>query len=138
MMKMLRAFERAIVTALLVMMMLIVLLSCIELAVLIVQQILQGGRFGLLDINELFTVFGFFLMVLIGLELLETVKMYLQEEVVHAECTFLVAIIAITRKVIILDVKEVEPGSLLGIAALVIALAAGYFLLKRAMQQKGG
>jgi uncharacterized membrane protein (DUF373 family) len=42
-----------------------------------------------------------------------------------------VAIIAIARKVIILDVKEVESLSLFGIAAIVIALTAGYFLMKR-------
>jgi len=133
MMKFLRMFERGIVTALLVMMMLVVLLSSIELGVIIVEKILYGERVFLLDINELLSIFGFFLMILIGLELLETVKMYLVDEVVHAECTFLVALIAVTRKVITLDVKTLEPGILLGIAALVIALSAGYFLFKKAM-----
>jgi len=133
MMKFLRMFERCIVTALLVMMMLVVLLSSIELGVIIVEKTLHGERVFLLDINELLSIFGFFLMILIGLELLETVKMYLVDEVVHAECTFLVALIAVTRKVITLDVKTLEPGILLGIAALVIALSAGYFLFKKAM-----
>jgi len=49
----------------------------------------------------------------------------------HFEVVLSVAIIAIARKVIILDVKEVESLSLFGIAAIVIALTAGYYLMKR-------
>ena len=43
----------------------------------------------LLNIEEMLEVFGFFLMVLIGVELLESIKAYLQEERVHAEVVFL-------------------------------------------------
>ena len=40
--------------------------------------------------------------------------------------------IAIARKVIILDVKKMDSGSLLGIAAIILALAGGYYLIKLA------
>jgi uncharacterized membrane protein (DUF373 family) len=88
----------------------------------------------LLDINEMLTVFGFFLTILIGLELIETMKVYLSEELFHVEIIFSVAIIAITRKIIILDVKKLEPLTLLGIAAIVLALAFGYYALKKALK----
>ena len=56
-----------------------------------------------------------FLLVLIGVELLETVKMYLAKKTVHVEVVFTVAMIAIARKVIILDVKELFSLTLIGI-----------------------
>jgi len=69
-----------------------------------------------------------FLLVLIGVELLETVKMYLTQKTVHVEVVFTVAMIAIARKVIILDIKEVPSLTLIGISAIIVALSAGYSL----------
>ncbi|MBN1831416.1 MAG: phosphate-starvation-inducible PsiE family protein, partial [Deltaproteobacteria bacterium] len=48
----------------------------------------------------------------------------------HYEVVLSVAIIAIARKVIILDINEVSSGSLIGIASIIVALTAGYFLMK--------
>lgn len=124
-------FEYLIVLALLLMMMLALLASTIELAIILVQQLLAPPML-LLDVKEMLTVFSFFLMVLIGLELVETIKMYLEEDVFHVEAVVLVAIIAVTRKVIIIDYDSISHEKVLGIAALMIALSAGYFLLKRA------
>ncbi len=46
-------------------------------------------------------IFGFFMLILIGIELLETIRAYLVENVVHVEVVIEVALIAIARKVII-------------------------------------
>ncbi|MCP4623839.1 MAG: phosphate-starvation-inducible PsiE family protein [bacterium] len=124
-------FEWFIVLALLIMMMLALLASTVELAIILVEQLLAPPRL-LLDVDEMLTVFAFFLMVLIGLELVETIKMYLDENVFHVEVVVLVAIIAVARKIIIIDYGAVSYEILLSIAALIIALSAGYFLLKRA------
>jgi len=131
--KFLNNFERIIVFALLGMMMLVVFLSVMELAVILVEQMIKPPRVILLNINELLNIFGFFLIVLIGLELVETLKVYIVDEKVHVEIVFLVAIIAITRKVIILDVKHMEPLNLIGIACIILALSIGYFVLKKAL-----
>lgn len=135
-MKFLRAFERYIVMGLIGMMMVVVFLATVEMAVILVEQMLSPPRFILLGINELLTVFGFFLMVLIGLELIEVMKAYVVEEIVHVEVIFLVAIIAITRKVIILDVKSLPAFTLIGIAAIILALSVGYYVLKKALNNK--
>ena len=124
-------FEWFIVLALLFMMMLALLASTVELAIILVEQLLAPPRL-LLDVKEMLTVFAFFLMVLIGLELVETIKMYLDENVFHVEVVVLVAIIAVARKIIIIDYDAVSYEMLFSIAALMIALSAGYFLLKRA------
>lgn len=85
----------------------------------------------LLDINELLDVFGFFMLILIGVELLETIRAYLNEHEVHVEIVLEVALIAVARKVVIIDVKEYSPETLLAIAAIVLSLAGAYYLQKR-------
>ena len=123
-------FEWYIVLTLLLMMMLALLASTVELAIILFEQLMEPPRF-LLDVKEMLTVFAFFLMVLIGLELVETIKTYFEADIIHVEVVVLVAIIAVARKIITLDYNSTSYGVLLGIAALIIALSAGYFLLKR-------
>ncbi len=131
--KSVKKFENIIVIALLGMMVLVVFLSTIELAVILVEHLLSPPLL-LLEIAELLKIFGFFLMILIGLELVETLKVYISEEVVHVEFVFLVAIIAVTRKVIVLDIKTLDPLTLIGLASIILALSAGFFLLKKALR----
>ncbi len=83
-MKYLEKTEKVIVVSLLVMMVAVVLLSTIELGWLIIKDISTPPVF-FLEIDELLDIFGMFLFVLIGLELLETVKMYLTKKTMHAE-----------------------------------------------------
>ena len=60
-----------------------------------------------------------------------SIEMYLKENTIHAEIMFLVALTAVARKVVILDAKSIDYMTVFAIAALVIALAAGYYLIKR-------
>ena len=135
--KLLKKFEYYIVIGLLAMMALVVFLSTIELAVIILQRMLsEKPQLFLLDISEMLEIFGFFMMVLIGLELIESIKVYLVDESIHIEIICLVAIVAVARKVIILDVYKLPPVTLLGVAAIILALCIGYFFLKRAMHEE--
>jgi len=131
MVKALRLFEKVIILALMAMMVVVVIVSTIELGRLLISDLLDGSS-TLIDINQLLDIFGFFLLILIGVELLETIKAYLAEHVVHVEIVTEVALIAVARKVIVLDVKEVGAELLLGVAALIIAIALAYYLQKRA------
>jgi len=125
-----KKFERMLILALVVMMALVLLLATIELGWIIAKDIVSPPML-LLEIDELLEIFGLFMLVLIGIELLETiVKTYLHQSTDHARIVMAVAIIAIARKVIILDVKESSGLMLLGLAALVLALCVGYFLIK--------
>lgn len=127
----LKEFKKAVITVLTLMMALVLLLSTIELGWVIVKDIVTPPIF-LLDIDELLDIFGLFMLVIIGIELLETVmKTYLMESVNHIEVVLGVAIIAIARKVIILDIKEVSSLTLIGVGVIIISLLAGYFLLKK-------
>lgn len=130
----LERFERAITYTLLVMMAGVVLLATIELGWILVKDVLSPPFF-LLEIHELLELFGLFLMVLIGIELLHSVKTYIVRREFHLETVLTVAMIAVARKIIVLDPQELPQGTLLGIAALVLALALGYYVMRRSRQE---
>lgn len=133
--KILKIFERVIVGSLILMMIIVILLSTIELGRILIADIITRPEY-LLDITELLDVFGFFMLILIGVELLETIRAYLNEHVVHVEIVLEVALIAVARKVIIIDVKEYSPNTLFAIAAIVFSLAGAYYLQKRVSKRQ--
>lgn len=135
MLEYLKRFEKIIIMSLAMMMSLVILLSTIELGWIIANDIITPPVF-LLGIDELLDIFGLFLLVLIGIELLTTIKAYAIEHIVHAEVVLTVAMIAIARKVIILDIKEIPSLTLVGIGVIIIALSLGYYYFKKALVMK--
>ena len=132
----LKLFEKIIVFSLVGMMALVVALATVELGWVIVKDIITPLVF-LLEIHELLEIFGLFLLVLIGIELLDTIKTYLEKRILHVEVVLIVAIIAIARKVIILDEKETSELALFGIGAIILALTIGYYLVKLGYNKPG-
>jgi uncharacterized membrane protein (DUF373 family) len=128
-------FERIIVLILLALMGLIITISTFELSASIIDSMINNKSdkgYMLLNISELLELFSFILLIVIGLELFETIKYYLNKHIIQAEFILLVALTAIARKVIVLDYSKADERLLLGIAATIIALSTGYFLIKRA------
>ncbi len=123
--------RRGIVVALMVLMLSVVALSTVELAALIVLEVIdrETGNL-LLDISELLGLFSFFFLVLIGLELLETIKMYVEANVVQIELVLLVALIAVARKVIVLDLNAYPPLAILALGGIILALGVAYALVR--------
>ena len=129
--------ERVIIIALLVALLLIIAYTTFVFLKLLFYGLYTGVTAPTGDSNifdHLHAIFGGFLSVLIGIELLHTIKMYLREDVVHVEVVLLVALTGVSRHVIDLDYEKLDPMKVLGISALVIALSAGYFLIKRGMK----
>jgi len=128
----LKKYEKIMIQALMVMMAIVLGLATLDLGWLIIKDIAKAPLF-FLSIDDLLEIFGLFMLVLIGIELLESImKTYITQGQPHYEVVLSVAIIAIARKVIILDVKETDSLSLVGIAAIVVALTIGYYLMKKA------
>ncbi len=122
--------ERAIAVALLILMGIVVISGTLEVAYVVLTDLMAPPGF-FLGVADLFDIFGLFLMVLIGLELMTSIKMYLDDNTIHAEMMFLVALTAVARKVVILDAKSIDPMTVFAIAALVIALSGGYYYIKK-------
>ena len=131
----LKKFEHWTLSALIIMMALVILVSTVELGWIIVKDLARPPMF-LLEISDLKEIFGFFLMVLIGIELLETIKAYLVDHVVQVIIILEVALIAIARKLIILDFEKYEGLKIVGTAALIVALAAAFYAVGRRISSK--
>ena len=81
--------------------------------------------------RTLLDIFGFFLSVLIALEILENITAYLKKHVVQVELVIVTSLTAVARKIIILDLKEVSGVSLIGLAVAILSLSISYFIVKR-------
>jgi len=127
----LEKFEELISRALLLMMAAVVLLTTIELGWILGKDVLTPPVF-LLEIGEILELFGMFLLVLIGIELMHSVKIFIKRREIHLEAMLVVALVAVARKVIVLEPRELAPEAVLGLAAMALALTIGYYLVKRA------
>jgi uncharacterized membrane protein (DUF373 family) len=119
----LERFEEIISRALLLMMAAVVLLTTIELGWILAKDVLTPPVF---------------LLVLIGIELMHSVKIFIKRREIHLEAMLVVALVAVARKVIVLEPKELAPAAVLGLAAMALALTIGYYLVKRAGREGGG
>ena len=90
---------------------------------------LKEPPYMLLDISDILATFGAFLAVLIAIEIFINITVYLKEEVIHVKIVLATALMAIARKVIIFDFKELEPDYIYATAAVVLALSIGYWLV---------
>jgi uncharacterized membrane protein (DUF373 family) len=129
--KLAQIFEKVIIYSLIIMMAAILVLATIELGYFLFKSVFTSQDL-LINLDILMELFGLFLLVLIGIELLDTIKVYLKESVVHVEVVVLVAIIAIARKVVVLKIEELSGIVIIGISTLIIALSLSYYLIKKA------
>jgi uncharacterized membrane protein (DUF373 family) len=131
-------FERSLAFVLLIVIAIVAVIALIELCVLLYQDLVSADGF-LLGLNELFEVFGMFLIVLIAVELMASIYMYMVDKSVHVEMMLLIAITALARKVVVLDLEGKGDPALymIGLAALLATLVGGYYLVKRLEQRPG-
>jgi uncharacterized membrane protein (DUF373 family) len=123
--------QRFIAFVLGILLVVVVALSTVHLGFLIAQEIWAPPRF-LIPVQGLLEIFSFFLLILIGVELLETLKAYLRKDVIHVRIVPEVALIAMARKVIILEPNSVPGSTLFGMAALISALAVAFYFERQA------
>jgi uncharacterized membrane protein (DUF373 family) len=123
--------QKLIALVLAVLLVVVVALSTIDLAILIAQDVWKAPRF-LIPVQSLLEIFSFFLLVLIGVELLETLKAYVKKDVIHVRLVLEVALIAMARKVIVLEPDNVSGLALFGVAALILALGVAFYFERRA------
>jgi uncharacterized membrane protein (DUF373 family) len=124
-----------LIYAVLMVLLIVVLFTSLGFLVYEMYQVLWENSPFTLNTDEMIRVLGAFLLVLIGVELLDTIKAYFVENTIHVEIVVLLAIIAVARKVILLEPPKVisfEYGfELMGIGVIVIGLAASYYLIKK-------
>ncbi|ASQ90199.1 hypothetical protein CHL67_03985 [Prosthecochloris sp. GSB1] len=92
---------------------------------------LSEPPFLLLNINDLLQTFGAFLAVLIAIEIFINIRLYLGTNIVPVKLVVATALMAISRKVIILDFDKISADYLYGIAAVVLGLGISYWLVTK-------
>ena len=78
----------------------------------------------------LFKIFGLFLNILIALEILENITGYLKKHVLQVELVIVTSLIAVARKIIILDLDKVSGIDIIGLGLAVLALSVSYLIIR--------
>jgi uncharacterized membrane protein (DUF373 family) len=86
--------------------------------------------------TELFQLFGLFLNVLIALEILENITAYLRKQVVQVELVLVTSLIAVSRKIIILDLEKKDSNDLIALAVAVFSLSISYLIVRQANSKR--
>jgi uncharacterized membrane protein (DUF373 family) len=130
MLKLLKYIERILIWGIITVIATILILAFLDIVYEISTKIISPPLM-IIDAGGLMDLFSLFLVLLIGLELLETVKAYLKDDLLHVEFIILVAIIAIARKVIVWDFEKYSTRELISLSSMILALGITYFLIKK-------
>ena len=84
----------------------------------------------LVDISTLFEVFNLILIIAIGFELIRSLILIISSDTVPTVPIIQIAIIAVSNKIITLDIKQTNVNTIVGLALLIAALGLAHFLLK--------
>lgn len=127
-------FEVVVVTALELLIVLTVAVATVKLFVLFVEAMrLQIPQIDSADTLQpvLQNAYSGILLVLLGLELLQTLKAYFGEHHLQIEVILVVAMIAVGRHIIQADIGHTRGTELAGLAILIASLACSYYLVKK-------
>ena len=83
----------------------------------------------LFEVSDIFVIFGAFMVVLIAVEIFINIRLYLGTNLLPIRLVVATALMAIARKVIILDIATVTAQQMLAIAAVVLALGVTHWLV---------
>lgn len=107
----------------------IVILWGVADVILVLYQELKTPPVMMLTITDILALFGAFMAVLIAIEILINIIIYLREDVIHVKIVMATALMAISRKVIIMDFTKISADYVLAVAAVTLAMSVGYWLV---------
>lgn len=116
------------VRVLAILMVFVIIMGVVDVAWTLYQKLVSPPGY-ILTITDMLATFGAFMAVLIAIEIFINITVYLREDSIHIKIVMATALMAIARKVIILDLEQVEPEYLLGIALVTLAVSVGYWLV---------
>jgi len=124
-------FEKLVIAALTMLVALSVVLTLAQSGVALYKVVISDTH--LLNHDAFIKVFGTFMTVLIALEFNHTVlaDITVKAPLVKVRAVILVALLALSRKVVLVDFKEVQYTSMIGLAVLIVAVAGAYYVLRK-------
>ena len=110
-------------------MVMVILVSVCDLLIFLTRELTNNHENLLKD--TLFVIFGLFLNVLIALEILENITAYLKKHVIQVELVIVTSLIAVSRKIIILDLEKKTSADLIGLAIAIFSLSISYLIVRQ-------
>jgi uncharacterized membrane protein (DUF373 family) len=125
-------FEQIVILILTGLIAVVVVFAVWNLALKIFQAILAPGTFDPTDYSVFQAIFGAIFTVIIALEFKRSLLVVAQrqESIVQVRTVVLIALLAIVRKVIILDLASTDALQVFALAAAILALGAVYWLVR--------
>ncbi len=123
-----KAMETLVAKVLSIAMIVVLLVAITDLFRFLIRELSEPpyGSFA----TTLIEIFGFFLNVLIAMEVLENITAYLKRHVVQVELVIVTSLIAVARKIIIFDSKQASGIDLIGLGVAILALAISYWIVR--------
>jgi len=124
-------FEGLVALVLTLVIGLVILVALFRLTFSVVTGLLLGVL-NPLDHGVFQAVFGEILTLLIALEFNHTLQYVVKREqsIIQTKVVLLIALLAVARKIVILDLTAADGGTLLALAAVTLALGAAYWLMR--------
>lgn len=113
----------------------VIIWSTIDVGLVMVKHIMTPPYL-LGEFQDILGLFGGFLVVLIAVEIFLNIILYMRKDMSHIRLVVATALMAIARKVIILDYEKVSAIQLYGLAATIVALGIAYWLIKNPVVKK--
>ncbi len=113
-----------------ILMVLVILWSLVDVALLLWRQ-LAAADWSTFNIENIIHTLGAFLAVLIAIEIFLNIVFYLKKDAIHVPLVLGTALTAIARKVIVLDYKASTPQYIYATAAAIFAVGIIYWLITR-------
>ena len=111
-----------------ILMVLVIFLGVGDVVYVMYQQLMKPP-FLLLEISSIFKTFAAFLAVLIAIEIYQNIVLYIRTDIIPIKLVIATALMAIARKVIIIDFRVLTPMYIFATACVVLALGITYYLI---------
>jgi uncharacterized membrane protein (DUF373 family) len=125
-------FEHAVVLLLTALIAIVIVFAVWNLMLKIALSIVVSGSFDPTDYSVFQAIFGMIFTVIIALEFKRSLLVLAErrDNVVQVRSVILIALLAVVRKLLILDVATTEALQLFALAAAILALGAVYWLVR--------
>ena len=129
--KLVRSLQTAIhasIRVLAVLMVFVIIMGVVDVGWTLYQKLVAPPIL-IFTIPDMLAAFGAFMAVLIAIEIFINITIYLRENVIHVKIVMATALMAIARKVIVLDMEKLDAMQVAAIGFVVISMSVGYWLI---------
>lgn len=124
-------FKRVVVYSVMAIIGFVILLILVTSVVEMMSKMFDSDLI-ILSKQDILQFIGNFLLIVVCIELLDTLLLYAQKHEIHVEIVILVALTAVARELIVIDYENVNNMMLPAVIGIAIAaLSTSYFLIRK-------